>query len=101
MADSLARHWWVTAIRGVVAILFVVCIAVFVWPGLNALVLALLFGAYAVVDGIFAVIAGFAMRTEQGRWWVLILEGLAGIVIGVAMYLVSILAAFALRYFVA
>jgi uncharacterized membrane protein HdeD (DUF308 family) len=54
-----------------------------------------------VVDGIFAVIAGFVTRTEQGRWWVLILEGLAGIVIGVAMYLVSVLSAFALRYFVA
>jgi uncharacterized membrane protein HdeD (DUF308 family) len=85
MVAELARNWWILAIRGLAAILF--GIGAFLWPGLTLTVLVLLFGAYALVDGIFAVIAGITGRTEQKRWWMMILEGLAGIVIGVLTFL--------------
>jgi hypothetical protein len=52
----LSRYWWVLLLRGILAILFGV--AAFIWPGPTIAVLVLLFGAYALVDGIFAVIAG-------------------------------------------
>jgi uncharacterized membrane protein HdeD (DUF308 family) len=85
MIAMLARNWWVLAIRGVAAILF--GIAAFVWPGTTLAVLVLLFGAYALVDGIFAVIAGIAAHGEQQRWWMMVLEGLVGIVIGVITFI--------------
>jgi uncharacterized membrane protein HdeD (DUF308 family) len=85
MIAMLARNWWLLAIRGVAAILF--GIGAFLWPGLTLTVLVLLFGAYALVDGIFAVIAAIAARGERARWWMLILEGLAGIVIGVITFM--------------
>ena len=52
--ELLARHWWAPALRGVVAVLF----------GLMALfspisamaVLVILFGAYALVDGILSTL---------------------------------------------
>ena len=72
MEATLARNWWALAIRGVAGILF--GIAAFVWPGLTLAVLVLLFGAYAFVDGIFAIFAGISMRREQNHWWLLILE---------------------------
>jgi uncharacterized membrane protein HdeD (DUF308 family) len=99
MVTMLARNWWVLAIRGVAAILF--GIAAFVWPGITLAVLVLLFGAYALVDGIFAVIAGIAAHEEQHRWWLLILEGLAGIVIGVLTFLYPGITALVLLYFIA
>jgi hypothetical protein len=40
MSDTLARHWWILAIRSVVAVLFIIGFAVYVLPGPNALVLA-------------------------------------------------------------
>jgi uncharacterized membrane protein HdeD (DUF308 family) len=72
-------------IRGIVAILF--GIAAFVWPGLTLLSLTLLWGAYAVVDGIFALWAGVTGRGAVGgmRWWLAIV-GVIGIVAGILAF---------------
>jgi uncharacterized membrane protein HdeD (DUF308 family) len=99
MVADLARYWWVLAIRGVAAILF--GIAAFVWPGITLTVLVLLFGAYALVDGIFAVVEGISVRKEQERWWLMVLEGVAGIIIGVLTFLYPSITALVLLYFIA
>ena len=99
MVASLSRYWWVLAIRGVAAILF--GIAAFAWPGITLAALVLLFGAYALVDGIFAVVNGFSVRKENERWWMVILEGLAGIIFGVLTFLWPGITALVLLYFIA
>ena len=77
MLDVLARNWWALALQGVVAILF--GLAALIWPGLTLTALVLLFGAYALVDGVFAAVAALARAGRERRWWVLLLEGLLGI----------------------
>lgn len=99
MIATLSRNWWVLAIRGVAAILF--GIAAFLWPGITLTVLVLLFGAYVLVDGIFAVVAGISVRKEQERWWMMVLEGVAGIIIGVLTFLYPSITALVLLYFIA
>lgn len=85
MLDMLIRHWWALALRGVLAILF--GIMAIVWPGLTLATLILLFGAYALVDGVFAVVNGISSYGERKRWWVTVLEGIAGIVVGIVTFL--------------
>lgn len=82
----LARHWWAILIRGVAAILFGVL--TFVLPGVTLAVMVLLFGAYAVVDGIFALVAAARGRDRDlGRsWWTLVLEGLLSIAAGIVTF---------------
>ena len=99
MEAMLARNWWVLAIRGIAAILFGV--GAFLWPDLTLAVLVLLFGAYTLVDGVFAVIAGIAARKEQQRWWMMILEGLAGIVVGILTFVIPGITALVLLYLIA
>ena len=84
MVTDLARNWWLLAIRGVAGILF--GIGAFVWPSATLAALVLLFGAYVFVDGIFAVAAGIAMRRQMSRWWLIVLEGVAGIILGVLTF---------------
>jgi uncharacterized membrane protein HdeD (DUF308 family) len=84
MVTDLARSWWLLAIRGVAGILF--GIGAFVWPGATLAALVLLFGAYVFVDGIFAVASGISMRRHMSRWWLTVLEGVAGIILGVLTF---------------
>jgi uncharacterized membrane protein HdeD (DUF308 family) len=84
MASDLARNWWVLLLRGVLGILF--GIGAFVWPGATLAALILVFGAYVFVDGIFAVVAGISMRRQLSLWWLVLLEGLAGIILGLLTF---------------
>jgi uncharacterized membrane protein HdeD (DUF308 family) len=38
------------------------------------------------VDGIFAVVAGIGMRRQLSLWWLVVLEGVAGIILGVLTF---------------
>src|SRR5262249_53780389 len=77
----LVRNWWALALRGVAAIVF--GLIAFLSPGVTLAALVLLFGAYALVDGVFAIIAGIRAAERHERWWPLALEGLASILVGV------------------
>ena len=43
-------------------------------------------GAYVFVDGITAVAAGIGVRRQIDRWWLIVLEGAAGIILGVLTF---------------
>src|SRR5258707_2063949 len=53
LLHTLAKNWWLLLLRGICAILF--GILTFVWPGITLLTLVLLYGAYALVDGVLAL----------------------------------------------
>ena len=99
MAVVLARNWWVLALRGVFALLF--GILAFAWPGLTLAVLVLLFGAYVLVDGIFAIVAAMKAPKGYARWGIMLLEGVVGVVIGVLTFLWPIITAVVLLYLIA
>lgn len=80
MVDALARNWWMLALRGVFAILF--GILAWVWPGITVLSLAILFGAYALTDGVMELYHAFRGGVPgRSRGW-LALMGVSGIGLG-------------------
>jgi uncharacterized membrane protein HdeD (DUF308 family) len=84
MVRNLPRYWWAVALRGVAALLFGV-LALF-WPDITLLALLALFGAFALVDGIFAIgTAIFDDRAAGRRGW-LAVQGVAGVAIGIATF---------------
>jgi uncharacterized membrane protein HdeD (DUF308 family) len=84
MFDSLSRSWWSLVVRGIFAIIF--GILAFVWPGLTLVTLVILFGAYAFVDGIFAIFGAIGGWGERDDHWLLLLEGLLGVGIGIITF---------------
>jgi uncharacterized membrane protein HdeD (DUF308 family) len=77
-------YWWVLVIRAVVALLFGIMALISV--EFTLLFLVYLFGAYALVDGIMAVIVSLQERNTSSRWWILLLGGIFGIVLGVLTF---------------
>ncbi len=99
LPQLLARNWWLFLLRGIAALIFGVLSLV--WPGISLLTLILFFGAYALVDGAFALAAAMVGRgNAKVRWW-LVLVGLLGIGIGIATFLWPGLTALTLLYFIA
>jgi uncharacterized membrane protein HdeD (DUF308 family) len=93
----LAGNWWALLVRGIVAVLFGL-VALF-WPGLTLWVLILFFGAYALVDGIFAIVAG--IRGTGGRRWLLFAEGALGVLAGLVAFFWPGMTALVLLYVIA
>jgi uncharacterized membrane protein HdeD (DUF308 family) len=99
MLAQWAHNWWAVTLRGVVAIIFGLIAIVAPIPTLEVLVLFV--GAYMLVDGVFAIIAAFRHRAGHDRWWVLLLEGLLGVVAGIATFFLPLLTTLVLLYVIA
>jgi uncharacterized membrane protein HdeD (DUF308 family) len=99
MLRTLAQNWWAIVLRGICAVLFGV--AAFAWPGLTLAVLVLLYGAYALVEGLLALAWALFGRHAGAFPWGAFLAGLAGVVVGVLTFLWPGLTAVALLYLVA
>jgi uncharacterized membrane protein HdeD (DUF308 family) len=95
------RGWLI--LRGLLGI--TVGILVFVWPGISALALLYVIGAYAFGLGILAIVASFRLPLDGSNRASMILIGLASIVFGIVIFaqpgagalaVLSLIAAFAL-----
>lgn len=94
--ELLTRNWWAVALRGAVAIVF--GILMLVWPGISLLALVVTFGAYALIDGIFSIVA--AVRAARGHesWGTLLLIGITGVLAAVVTWFWPGITALALTF---
>jgi uncharacterized membrane protein HdeD (DUF308 family) len=98
LLHTLAKNWWMLLLRGICAVAF--GILAFVWPAMTLVTLILLYGAFAFVDGIFALVAAITGGAAAPRWWLAIV-GLLGIGAGLATWFWPGLTALVLLYFIA
>jgi uncharacterized membrane protein HdeD (DUF308 family) len=94
MLGVLARNWWTLLIRGIAAVVFGVL--AFAWPGATIVAIVILFGAYAFVDGVFAIVGAIRAAQSHERWWPFLLEGIVGIAIAAIVFFEPRAAAFGL-----
>jgi uncharacterized membrane protein HdeD (DUF308 family) len=79
------RSWWLEILEGIVGI--VAGLIALLFPLLAAEVLVLIIGAWAIITGIFEIIAAIRLREQiRGEVW-LGLAGLASILFGVVLFL--------------
>jgi len=90
-------RWWSIALRGVAALALGI-ISLF-WPGLTFVSLVLVFAAYAIVDGAFALMLA-SKQIFQPRGWI-IARGLVSIAAGLIAFFMPGITAFALLVVIA
>lgn len=84
LLHALAKNWWLLLLRGIAAIIFGVL--AFIWPGLTLLVLVILYGAYALVDGVLSLAAAVMGRGGPVPTWWLVIVGVLGIAVGILTF---------------
>ena len=101
LLEGLAKNWWLILARGICAIIFGVL--AFIWPEITLLTLVVLYGLFALADGVLSLLA--AITSDKGdtpapRWWLAIV-GLLGIAAGVVTLLWPGMTAVVLLVFIA
>jgi uncharacterized membrane protein HdeD (DUF308 family) len=72
-------------VRGIVGV--VIGIVAFVFPGVTIAALVVIFGIYAVIDGLTNLMIGFTRRAGYGSPWLHALQGVVGIGAGVLTFI--------------
>ena len=81
---GLAKNWWALLLRGIASIVFGVL--AFAWPGITIVSLVILYGAYALVDGLFSLYAAITGGNGPApRWWLAVV-GVAGVLAGIIAF---------------
>jgi uncharacterized membrane protein HdeD (DUF308 family) len=91
--------WWAIALRALAAILLgIIAIAM---PGPTLAAIVIVFGVYAITDGVLAIVAAFRGFRKKERWGPMLLEGLVGLIAGAIAIFSPGIGALALTYLVA
>ena len=85
LGAALARNWWLIGLRGLLGLVFGVI--AFIVPIATILALVLLFSAYMLVDGVFAIFAAIRAAQQREHWGLLALQGIASVAAGVIAFL--------------
>lgn len=99
MIGQLAQSWGWIVLRGVAAILFGVLS--FAWPGLTLTALVIVWGAYALADGLLALVAAFKIKDSGKPMWSLVVVGLLGLAAGLVTFIRPGMTALVLLAFIA
>ncbi|MGV1014729.1 MAG: HdeD family acid-resistance protein, partial [Methyloceanibacter sp.] len=77
LSKVLADKWWAMGLRAIAAILFgLICL---LNPTLAVEVFVILFAAFMLVDGVFAIISGIRAAQTDKHWGLFILQGVVSI----------------------
>jgi uncharacterized membrane protein HdeD (DUF308 family) len=97
--DGWNSNWWALGLRALAAILLGIIALAMPGPTLGAIVIV--FGIYAITDGVLAIIAAIRGIRRKERWGAMLFEGIIGIVAGAIALVWPGIGALALTYLVA
>jgi len=99
LLKTLGRTWWLVLLRGIAAIVF--GILAWTWPIATVITLVLFWGAYALVDGVAALVAGWQAKDSGKPMWTIVLVGVVGIAAGIFTFVQPGVTAIALLMLIA
>jgi uncharacterized membrane protein HdeD (DUF308 family) len=99
MAIVAHSRWWVVLLRGLLWVAF--GITALVWPKMTVWALILLFGFFAIVEGVVMAVFSVLGRHLSPQWWLSLIAGILGMAMGVVALVWPQLTALALLFLIA
>ena len=78
------HRWWSTLVEGTVGSM--IGVLILTWPGITALGLLYLIATWAILTGIFKIVAAIHLRRYIIGEWLLLLSGAASVVCGLLLF---------------
>jgi uncharacterized membrane protein HdeD (DUF308 family) len=88
-------EWGLLIFEGLLNI--AVGVAAFIWPGLTVLAFVFMVAAWAIISGALMLTAGFRLKLDHGRWW-MVLGGLLSLVYGALLVAMPLIGAVVLTW---
>ena len=90
--------WWLILIAGIVTLAFGAIILI--WPFMTVSFLVVFFAVLSIVFGIAGLIRSFTLIKKQKTWWVLLIEGILSIAVGIMVLVWPFSSVIVLIYFI-
>jgi len=97
--NALQKYGTPMITRGIIGILF--ALLLLFWTKEVLEVLVFIFGFFVLLDGIVSIIGAFGAKGEHEEWWIYLLRGIIGIIVGVLIFTWPGVTALVLIYFIA
>lgn len=81
MIRSVCDRWWILLLHGIFAVLL--GLGAVIWPQYLLLTLVILFAAFALIDGVVAIMLGIGGKPDGRAWWGMIVMGALAILAGI------------------
>jgi uncharacterized membrane protein HdeD (DUF308 family) len=82
----IAAHWWIPLVRGILAIAFGIVVMAYPFHAIGVFII--LFGAFVFADGVLNIITSLRFaHPDSGSWWMVLVQGIFGVAIGVLTFL--------------
>jgi uncharacterized membrane protein HdeD (DUF308 family) len=78
------KYWWALLLEGLTGI--VIAVMAFVWPNVAALALLYFIASWAIITGIFEIVAALEFRNLIPGEWATFLSGLLSVIVGVILF---------------
>jgi uncharacterized membrane protein HdeD (DUF308 family) len=98
MLEFFSKCWWIFVLRGLICVLFGL-LALLFWPLLELDLFLLFFGCFVFFEGLLSVIASL-IKHDTKYWWIILLEGFIGVLLGSVIFFWSALSEEALIVFI-
>lgn len=99
MLRQYVENWWAFLLRGIVGIVF--GLMLLFWPLMSGLAIIFVLGVFALMDGAFAVVGAIVNRKQFANWWVILLQGILGILFGLIAIFNPVIAGLAILWVIA